>query len=264
MKWRGVLGAAAAVPVVVLAACSSTDPDKYPSTDSFCSARAAEECQVATKCGNPPDNCKKQRAALCMSEASEATRAARAYVPGNAEDCINRTHGLYLEGTIVPAKKAEVDYACARVFRGTVAVNGACKTDFECAGDNICDKTRCAAKVAKKLNDPCANPGEVCEKGTFCTKDATGLVVCLKKRDKGETCSAPGVSDGVGPCLEALRCTDGVQRCEDRLGVGAACPVGKDECTAEAPYCDDTTRKCVAGAIFAPSATELCKAYGGG
>lgn len=262
MKWLGPLVFTAS-SIVALGACTTSDPDKYPSTDSFCSARAAEECQVSTRCGTSAESCKRQRAALCMNEASLATGSGRGYVAGAAEDCINRTHDLYAKGEIAPAQKGEVDYICQKVFRGTVAVNGVCKTDFDCTGDNVCDKGRCALRVSKKLNEPCANPGEICEKGTFCTKDPTGLTVCLKKRDKGETCTQPGAAEGPGPCLESLRCIVGEFRCGDRNPVGTSCDPGSDDCAAEAPYCDDTTKKCVAAQIFAPSQVELCKNFGG-
>lgn len=259
MRWFGFSMAAAAAAVSFIA-CSSSEADKYPSSEAFCAARAQEECQVAGFCGTSADKCKSQRQGLCTNEAAQASNAGRLYRASNAEDCITKAHNLYAKTSFTPAEKGSVDYACGRVFKGNVQVNGPCQIDFDCNGDYVCDKGRCAGKTAKKLNEPCANPGEVCEAGTYCAKDGSGLVVCQAKRTLGQPCSTSATEPA--PCIETARCA-GTGVCETRVPQGGTCDVGFDQCAAEAPYCDGTTKKCVAQIIFAPSQTELCKDFGG-
>lgn len=259
MKWLGLVVAAAST-AVTLAACSSTDPDKYPSSDAFCSAKAGEECKAAGYCGTNTDACKRQRTQICSQAAAQAVGAGRAYRASNAEDCINKTHNLFANPSFTPAAKADAEYACGKVFKGNVQTNGQCTLDFDCSGELVCDKGRCASKTTKKLNEPCANPGEVCDATTFCAKDGSGLVVCQAKHKQGETCSTS--TDAPVACVDTTRCA-GTGFCEARVPQGGACDVGADQCAAEAPYCDDTTKKCVTQIIFAPTQTELCKQFGG-
>src|SRR5690242_17019009 len=62
--------------LVLIAACSAdeTPSAKYPTTDSFCAAKAAEECKlVFAACVVSEDQCKTARANACNTAAGQAT-----------------------------------------------------------------------------------------------------------------------------------------------------------------------------------------------
>lgn len=244
--------------VVGMVGCSTeeTEPEPYPSADVFCSARAENECQEATRCGTNVDQCKRQRAEMCLAAAADAKAKGRLYVPAAAKDCVEKTKGLYANGTIKPADQKPVDEACSMVFRGEAKKNGTCQVDQDCVSDLVCDKKFCSTKTVKNESEPCANPGEVCATGSYCGQVAGGPFVCLKRKEKGDPCSG-------APCQETLQCTVATTVCMDRLPSGATCTPGGDECGSSAPYCDPFVKRCVEGIIFAPTATDLCKQFGG-
>src|SRR5207249_2863256 len=55
------------VSTLLGAACSSKVADKYPSIESFCQAKAQEECQVSPRCGVTAQACQNARAEACTN-----------------------------------------------------------------------------------------------------------------------------------------------------------------------------------------------------
>ncbi len=246
-RWLGFLGAAG----VMIAACSSAS-EPYPSASAFCAALANEQCQIAAACAVPKDNCTMARKALC-AEVAARLPANRQYTAGNAPACIDKTHAYYAADHVplTPTEVAELDDACGRVFSGTVDRNGACASTFDCAGSLICDKGRCGERTVKThAGDGCANAGEVCDAGLYCT--ATDRI-CAPKKKQGEACSAIDA-----PCLETLLCN---LTCMPRFATGAAC-TSNDQCEAAAPYCDVYNNVCDDGIRFSVSQKALCAEFG--
>src|SRR5947208_1025024 len=91
MIWK-TLGPIVITGGVVLVACSSSDTEKYPSPDAFCAAKAAEECKkAAASCAVTNDACNTARKNACTSAANAALAQGRAYMSGQADDCIAKT-----------------------------------------------------------------------------------------------------------------------------------------------------------------------------
>lgn len=246
------------IGLVVLTACSSDDEPaaKYPSVDSFCQAKAEQECQVATSCAAKVETCTSGRKTLCLDAAGAAQSGPRTYAAKQAETCVNKTKELYAKkGTaITPDDVKKLNEVCDDVFAGARKEREPCTSSAECSGDLICDKTVCAKKVQKNKGDFCGNPGEVCATGSYCSQGSGGALQCIGKKDKGEAC------DEKAPCLEALRCN---ATCQDRFGSGETCNPAADECGTAAPYCDPSIgNKCGPGLIAAPGAAACgeCKA----
>jgi hypothetical protein len=239
--------------LVLVAACGDDEPTvKYPSADSFCTAKAAEECKVVAKeCAVGEDKCKSTRKDVCMTGVGGATGEGRTYRPENAEACIGKTTVVYADRTIDPVKEAAFKEACERVLTGSKKKNEACTNEFDCEGTLVCDtdKKLCAVKVEKKLDDPCNNPGDICGKGLYC--QARGAVkFCTAKNKLGETCNEVDA-----PCEESIRCN--ATTCIAKNGTGEACD-SNNECVSD--FCN-ADKKC--GARTYASETGTCKDFGG-
>jgi hypothetical protein len=241
---------------ILAAACSSTAADKYASSESFCSALADEECQSAAACAVPKDKCLTARQNLCNAGAAQAVSQGRQYKPANAQSCIDKAHKYYdaTHVPLTPAELADMAEECGRVFAGTIERNGACTSDLSCSDSLICDKGRCGARsVVRNANDGCANAGEVCDTGLYCSTASPN--VCQPRKKLGETC------DKDAPCIESLRCE---VTCKPRLPAGTKC-TSDDECDVSAPYCSPWDGNiCNDGIRFSVKETELCKTFGGG
>jgi hypothetical protein len=250
--------------VAVVVACSSSTPgDKYPSVDSFCDALAAAECQEAANCDLDLTACKTFRKPLCLSSAAGAQGTGRTYTPSKGPDCVDLATKVWGSNNVAPADIASVTDTCARVFQGSIAANHSCSSNatptadeaaqdsLKCTGDLICDKTLCGTKVVKHAGEGCANPGEVCDTGYYCT--GSPAVTCTPKLQANQPCSVSA------PCLESLRCVTGT--CQPRADLGGAC-ASDDDCTTG--FCDKYNGyKCGKALIFAPAETVLCGNYGG-
>jgi hypothetical protein len=249
-KWLGLM-VGAALSGLFVGACTTTAGDKYPTYDSMCDAKATEECQVASLCGASADACKTARKQVCLDAANTALQAGRKYTPSLAEGCVSATHDTYGAKIITPDLKTKMDDTCTRVYAGSVAKGGSCNSNYDCSGSAICDKQHCGDKVQKKSGDGCANPGEVCETGSFCQAQ-TGVSICVAREASGKPCNVNDL------CLETLRCN---VTCIDRVGPSQAC-ASNDDCTTTAPYCDPAAGNvCTPGLSFAFGAAD-CHDYG--
>lgn len=251
---RRSLGLVALVAGVVLIACGNDDGStaKYPSAESFCSAKAEEECKVAAApCTVNDATCKGKRVSACTSETGAANVQGRSYDPAKAETCIAKTIDVYKDRVVDPVKAEAYEEACARVFVGKKKKNERCVNAFECEGSLVCDLGKgsvCAEKVDKKENEPCANPGETCEKGFFChLRDS--VRVCTAKQKEGEDCGGADL-----PCEEDLRCSN---QCVAKVSAGDPCDTNEQCVTG---LCN-SAKKCTARQY--PSETGTCVDFGG-
>jgi hypothetical protein len=225
------------------------------SEDQFCTEWGKRECgPVAMRC--TPFNvmsCEMARKKACEDFAKDAKGGTRVYRPGNADACLKKVGEFYGKATPITAGDFELlNEICARVFQGTAKANEMCTVDHDCDGSLSCDraKGRCGARKVVASLMGCANVGEACPRGEFCTK-TTDLYLCGKKRGRGMAC---GMTE---PCAEELRCQGGL--CADRLDMGAGC-AGHDDCRTG--YCDPYTHGCGVGLSFAGDSSS-CKAFAG-
>jgi hypothetical protein len=248
-----LLGVSGTLALIVVAACGEDDPvDKYPTIDSFCVAKAAQECDaVAAACSVSDDTCKGARKNACLTAASTATGQGRTYRSANAQNCIDKTTVLYGDRVLDPTKEQAFETACERVFIGSKKKSEACTNAYDCEGDLVCDldKGFCAEKVTRKLKDGCNNPGDICDKGLFCNAEG-GAKFCETKNALGTACLPPA-----GPCLENLWCNAGT--CAALKAAGDTC-AANEECVTN--FCNPD-KKCQA-AQYA-SETGTCKDFGG-
>lgn len=249
---RKTLTLIACAGATALFACSSAEEgEKYPAVGSFCSAYADALCQgVAAGCATSVDNCKAKAAAKCNVDSAAVGRV---YRPSNADACVSKTKDLFGQKTFTADQEKEQKNLCGRVFGGTVAKNGPCQVAADCQDNKMtCDKGLCSEKTDKKLGEACNNPGDVCEKGSYCGNQGA-VKFCLAKNKLGDLCLNPD-----NPCLEDLRCSGS---CQPKYGPGEVCGTD-DECkeTTTAPYCDPVQNKCLPKYGLG---TESCKQIGG-
>jgi hypothetical protein len=247
------------VAAALAAACSSTATpgDKYPAQGDFCKALAVAECQEAQYCEVDATACETVRSQVCLGKATAALGQGRAYVPKAAPDCVDQATAAFAKNPITSDSLAFAEASlnpaadfvgkCEAVFAGSVDKNGQCTKDVQCSSGRVCDKGYCADKVTKAGNDPCANPGEVCDTGFYCTGSP---MHCTAKLTTSQPCNA------TAPCVEADYCLAGT--CAQRLAIGAAC-TGDGDCTSG--FCDVYNGAvCGPSIVFAPAEKTLCAA----
>lgn len=220
---RTTLTSVALAAFVTLVACGGDDVgEKYPSTESFCSALAEEECTAVAlvPCSTTVDTCKTKRTQSCQASAGLATGQGRSYTAPAAEGCLTKTKEMLASRTIDPAKHADTASTCERVFSGTKGKTQACASDFECQNGLVCSQGVCFDKTTKNKDEPCGNPGDVCAAGSYCgTKGSAKF--CIARPEQNGACSAEI------PCVETLRCAGGV--CLAKYNVNQGCQ-NADDC----------------------------------
>ncbi len=237
MNTRNLLSVIAIGGIVALVACSSTEEDKFASSDSFCSSKAEAECNgLAQKCGATVDACKTERTGLCKTGVVTAQGQGRTYKAGKVQDCLDSINNTYRNGATSVTQEAETgtDAVCARVLGGSKAELQACTSTYECDGSLVCDKGVCAPEEKVAMGKQCNNAGQVCESGSYCQQQGA-TKFCNAKNALAAACSADA------PCAETLRCLTG--HCAERVTAGQPCD-NDGECGAAAPYCDTATKKC--------------------
>jgi hypothetical protein len=252
---RSLFGLAAVAGAIVLLACGDDPPAaKYPSSDSFCAAKAAEECKaVGAICRVSDQVCTSARTEACKAAGAAAVGQGRAYDPTKAEQCIAKTTEVYKPRVIDPATETAFREACERVFAGSKKLSQPCSSLYDCEGTLVCDLEKgsvCASKVDKKKDEPCNNPGDTCGEDLFCQQQPGGSVRFCKERIKlGESCKLPEL-----PCQDDLRCTT---TCVPKVVSGQPCDTN-DQCVTGLCAPD---RKCSVREY--PTETGTCKDFGG-
>jgi hypothetical protein len=237
-----------------LAFCTACSSGAGPRTEEqFCQQYANIECsKIAPFCSFSPANCEPARVNACRVMASQLKGVGHQYNPANTDACLNKLSEAYSTNLITPVMLKAVSDTCARVFEGTAKMTEACMLDYDCVSGFICDKGHCGVQKTVASGGLCANPGEQCPKGEYCSS-ATGVFVCTKRAALGTACS-PSV-----PCDESLRCVSSV--CVARLDTQGMC-TQDDDCMSD--YCNlyGSTRTCGPGLAFAFESAS-CKAYMG-
>jgi hypothetical protein len=237
--------------LVAFAGCGS---DKPPTTQTeYCATYAQEICAaVAPACLITESACTAGRLADCSVQAQQNSR--RDFIPSNADAClakIGEVYGKLNQGAVAltAAAIASIDDACANVYRGTQALNGPCEVDVDCLDGFICDKGFCGRAKVVAQGQGCANIGEICPPGSYCS-GAAPVSLCVSKGRLGVSCDS-------APCMENLRCESG--SCAVQLGVGVACSVDQDCATG---FCEPYAKMCADDVRFA-NKSAACTAMGG-
>jgi len=224
---------------MALLACTTDDAtEKYPSADSFCTAKANEECvtsKLAEACSVANDRCKDQRLIACNKVTSAATSSGRTYRGSNVDACLQRLHEAYQDRVVSADKDKAATEACEKVFVGLKKKSETCTGLYDCEGTLTCDLEKgsvCAEKRTLAKDDPCNNPGEICGPGLYCQQRG-GTKFCSDRNKEGDACKADA------PCLEALRCA---QTCVAKVDPGNPCDKNED---CKSSFCN-TSKKCEA------------------
>jgi hypothetical protein len=262
-RWLGI-AAAAGVSAGLVWGCTTTATQPYPDEQSFCSAKAKAECQVAPACAVDASSCASLRTQSCLSQSAQyQASGTRKYNPDNAQGCIDAVNGAYGSGNTIKFDQlygdGSIDDKCQRVFQGTADKNQPCTTDYDCSGSRICSPVSpgsqskvCADKQSKNSGDFCADPGSVCTGDTYCSTSTGGAAQCVASPTAGQACSA------TVPCASAFRCQGSA--CQDRVGGSSACTTNGD-CNSSFPYCDPYANStCTIGLTFANGSFD-CAAF---
>src|SRR6187399_1710958 len=99
---RKSLGLMALATGIALIACADDGPEaKYPSSDAFCAAKAAEECkQVFALCAIPESTCTTRRTDACKAAAGDALGQGRTFSSVKGETCVAKTTEVYKDKVI--------------------------------------------------------------------------------------------------------------------------------------------------------------------
>jgi hypothetical protein len=289
-RWLGIGGAVLSVVgwVGVLTGGCSSAVAPYPDAESFCSALAEAQCgggdggpSIAALCGVTAETCIAAAQQTCTTNASTALMdTGRAYTQANAPACIEATQAAYSMTQIPAATLATLASTCDAVFAGNAAIGASCTSTASCAQTEtdggtpsaVCAPVQpgskvmqCAMAVAVSEGMPCANIGDVCPAGTFCT----GVPAeCHPGGTVGASCTPTvGCSAGAFCNINAGAKTGS---CIQGGEIGSSCTTSAN-CGTSAPYCDlnvkpesgggKATGSCEIGLSFATEAPD-CKALG--
>ncbi len=237
--------------VVALAGCGSQPGPLTPA--EYCNQYAQDVCAaVTTACLVPEASCLTGQLVACNADAQN--KAGLDFIPSNAQTCLDKvkaTYGKLNQGLAIPAADFQaMNEVCSEVYRGTKVANASCAGDAECISGLICDKGHCGTAAVVAPGAGCANIGETCPQGFYCS-GASGIWVCASKVATGVAC------DDALPCLENLRCVAGV--CTARLGIGEDCTLDQD---CSSGFCEPYALKCALELRFASGNVD-CMAMGG-
>jgi hypothetical protein len=249
MRFRSI------VPLFVLFAGCGEDQSGL-TQGQFIQERAKAVCAgIIEACGMTEQTCVALRVAEYQAAYQIELSKAHTFVPANADKCISKTKDAYgkIKGGTVALSAADylaMETTCANVYRGVATTNGSCQVDVDCLNDLICDKGYCGTYKLVSEVSGCANIGETCPPGYYCSTGA-GVWMCAVRVGLQGGCIANI------PCMEELRCAGGL--CLARLGTGEAC-LAHSDCTSG--FCEPYLRKCMNDIRFGPS-SPVCIAMGG-
>ena len=141
---------------------------------------------------------------------------------------MDKTASIFAAGHITTAVEiaAQKD-VCNRVFQGTVANNAQCKVDYDCTGSSVCSNLLCGPKTEKAKDTGCANAGDVCAAGFYCTDGKPQI--CKAGKMAGEACAQ------TSECDPKLRCTAGSTVMPTTMDAGAPAADAGDAGTTVTP-----------------------------
>jgi hypothetical protein len=258
------LAGAAAIGALAIACSASTASNPYPDVSSFCSAVAKAECQDNAVCAIDQTQCETYRTSVCQQDAASAQASGRTYNSDNAKACIDALNGAFGNGASKVTYQqlygsGSITDKCERVFVGNAGNGGACQTNYDCTDSSeICAPvpgmtgSQCAKPTQKNLGDACADPGDQCADGSYCSTQGGGIPKCVASAADGAPCPS-GVQ-----CVSSDFCNGGI--CAAKSGPGGPCTQDSD-CNSQAPYCDPYAGHiCTIGLTFATGAPD-CKGY---
>jgi hypothetical protein len=252
--WSKVCLAGASAGVLAVLALGCNRGDSGLTEEQFCEEWGRIECdKVAAFCSFSAANCVPSRAAACRDFGARIKGGQRQYNAANTEACLKKVEEAYKTLPISAATLKGVDDTCARVFAGTVKSNEPCVAEYDCAGTLVCDKGFCGVEKVVASRAGCANVGERCPRGEYCSNaSTTGLFLCIPRTPLDSPCTLST------PCLEDLRCRN---TCVRRLGIQEPC-LEDDDC--QSGYCTRyvTNRTCGVGVTFSPESPS-CLAFVG-
>jgi hypothetical protein len=244
--------------MVALVGCDSQQDDPLTQTE-YCTEYAQYVCEgIETACLIPELNCTTARLAECTSQAQAQVSAGRVFLPSNADIYLSKVSTNYSKLNQGSVALGVSDYkamlqARDKVYRGKAIAYEPCPNgaDADCIDGLVCDKDYCGtAKMVSQGGAGCANIGEYCSQGYYCS-NASGAYFCANKVGLGGACSA------AVPCLENLRCSDGV--CTVQAEIGIACSVDQD---CSSGFCHPYAGKCAKDIRFADG-SAACLAMSG-
>jgi hypothetical protein len=251
--WSKVCGTALGLSLLGAAGCQRDGSGL--SEEAFCQEYARIECEkVAGFCSFSAAACEPSRAQACRDMGNRLKGGMRQYNAANTGACLKKLEDAYKTLPITAATLAGLEEACARVFAGTAKSNDPCAANYDCAGTLVCDKGFCGVEKVVASRAGCANVGERCPRGEYCTNTSTtGLFLCIPRTPLDSPCAIST------PCMEDLRCRT---TCVRRLDTGAPC-LEDDDCLSG--YCNRyvSNRTCGVGLTFSAESPS-CFAYLGG
>jgi hypothetical protein len=212
-RHRFVLGA-----FLALAACSGKDEPKYPTTASYCAARAEAECskEVLLACAIPDQ-------ARCITKRQDACFAAypngMPYNPNGAEPCVTAVAAAFADAKISSLESRTMREACVALFDGPGVTDATCREDIDC---KVSASLRCVLRGGSLIGT-CQVP-QVVTGGGVCSALSQSCVAgyhcgptdhCDVNSQVGEACR------DVFPCVEIAYCNTG--KCEKKLEDGTPC-----------------------------------------
>lgn len=242
---------------LALVACSDGKKSSI-AIDDFVDALRSAECDFEVRCEAVPDEATCIEASPLSSTTlittiADAKSGLITYDEKAAAACVNVFAGL---GCTFSDITAPVEI-CNSVFAGTVATNGACVVDGECADhgncvatDQSCDSATaccagtCAVNMTSQspIGGPCSD--SECVDGAYCSHPATGAPVCA-----AQVSSEGGACDAFDACKAPLQCDLGIGTgtgtCKSLPAEGEACETSSlFACNDLRDYCDPTAKVC--------------------
>jgi len=259
MRIRLIAGLGLGALGIITTACSSSSSgnnNPYPDIDHFCAAVAKAECQESTNCGVDETQCETYRTRVCTQGTvivplTPTDTLSRTYTTGNAKSCIDALNGAFGNNNV------QIKYAdlfktgglvdtCEGVFVGNVGNGSGCTTNYDCTmSGEVCasvpgQQAACATPTTKQVGSACADPGDTCATGNYCS-NASGSDKCVAAGTEGGPCKANN------QCVAADHCVSGA--CAALALSGGACATN-DDCDPSAPFCDPDVDKCAVGLGF--------------
>ena len=206
--------------------------------------------------------CATYQTTQCSMFASAATMSGtRTYNQPGGKACIDALNGAYGNNpsSISSATLASVQDTCNKAFTGTVASDGNCTSDYDCAsGQGLpvrpspAGRTSvCASGNSKAVGGICA-AGDTCQGDSYCAPVAMKEPQCTADPATGGACSASI------PCGAANTCANGT--CQAKLTESATCSQNSD---CSSGYCDLYAPAGCATALTFARGSDDCKGVAG-
>jgi hypothetical protein len=257
MRTHLIAGLALGALGIVAAACSSSSSGQnpYQKQSDFCTAVAKAECLEAPNCGVDPTQCETWRTSQCnrgiviVPLTPPSDTLSRTYTPDKAKASVDALNGAFGNAQIKyqPDLQKLID-TCEAVFAGNAGNGATCTSNYDCTQNGeICAsvpgqaQAACATPTMKQQGSVCADPGDQCATGNYCS-NASGTPKCVAAGTSGGPCMANDQCAG-----NTLHCANNA--CAARVMAGGSCS-SNDDCDPSAPYCDPDVDKCAVGLGF--------------